>query len=113
MIYLYSPGKVRGSNGIVGLPYHASQGSGQPSQLMGQNCYVEVTLGRLDKTVHLHKNSQPPGSENPVIVRGTQIGSSENLSICEKVFVYPAEAVLVPVKQTSFARSALKRYHYC
>ncbi|XP_073128945.1 mediator of RNA polymerase II transcription subunit 13 isoform X4 [Henckelia pumila] len=108
-VYL-RPGKFRGSNGIVGLPYHASQGPGPPSQLMGQNCYVEVTLGCLDKTVHSHKNSQPPGIENPAIVRGTQIGSSENLSICDKVFVYPAEAVLFPVKQTSFARSALKRF---
>ncbi|KAL0334764.1 UNVERIFIED_CONTAM: Mediator of RNA polymerase II transcription subunit, partial [Sesamum radiatum] len=111
-VYL-SAGKFRGSNGIVGLPYHVAQGSGLPGQLRGQNCYVEVTLGCHDKVVknvNSHTNlSHTHGTESPAIGRGTQRWSSDKHLVCEKMFVYPAEAVLVPVMQTSFARSSLKR----
>lgn len=37
-------------------------------------------------------------------------GSLDQLSDYEKTFLYPAEAVLVPVLQTSSARSSLRRY---
>lgn len=39
----FSSGKLRASNGIVGLPQQVSQGSS--CQVRGQNCYLEVTLG--------------------------------------------------------------------
>lgn len=42
--------------------------------------------------------------------RADQKGALDNLSVYEKTFIYPAEAVLVPVLQTSFTRSSLKRY---
>ncbi|XP_011088350.1 mediator of RNA polymerase II transcription subunit 13 [Sesamum indicum] len=112
-VYL-STGKFRGSNGIVGLPYLVAQGSGLPGQLRGQNCYVEVTLGCHDKVVknvNSHTNlSHTHGTESPAIGRGTQRWFSDKHLVCDKMFVYPAEAVLVPVMQTSFARSSLKRF---
>ncbi|KAL3614125.1 hypothetical protein CASFOL_042199 [Castilleja foliolosa] len=113
-VYL-SSGKVRGSNGIVGLPYNVAQGSGLPAQLRGQNCYVEVTLGCHDKSVqnndNLHRDfSQPHGPESQATRLGTQRLPSAKPPVSEKMFVYPAEAVLVPVMQTSSARSSLKRF---
>ncbi|GFQ00948.1 mediator of RNA polymerase ii transcription subunit 13 [Phtheirospermum japonicum] len=114
-VYLGS-GKVRGSNGIVGLPYNVAQGSGLPAQLRGQNSYVEVTLGCHDKTVQKNDNlhgdfSQPHGSESQATGLGTQWWPSAKPSVSEKMFVYPVEAVLVPVMRTSFARSSLKSYN--
>ncbi|PIN02318.1 hypothetical protein CDL12_25170 [Handroanthus impetiginosus] len=113
-VYL-SSGKFRGSNGTVGLPYHITQGSGLTGQLRGQNCYVEVTLGCHDKVVQKNVNShgnfpQPHGTESPPVGRGTQSWPSDKLPVCEKTFVYPTEAVLVPVMQTSSAKSSLKRF---
>nr|XP_043628708.1 mediator of RNA polymerase II transcription subunit 13 [Erigeron canadensis] len=92
----FSSGKSKASNGIVGLPYPISQSSG--CQLRGQNCYLEVTLGcesaESDKL-------QPSSSTK---------NFSKSESLYEKTFIYPAEAVLVPVMQTSSARSSLKRF---
>ncbi|XP_022860473.1 mediator of RNA polymerase II transcription subunit 13 isoform X3 [Olea europaea var. sylvestris] len=110
-VYL-SSGKSRGSNGIVGLPYQVSPGSGY--QLRGQYCYVEVTLGCSDKTSQpnmRHKNSpQPHNFETPAMSKVTPKGTSDQFPASERMFIYPAESVLVPVMQTSFARSSLKRF---
>ncbi|XP_059630501.1 mediator of RNA polymerase II transcription subunit 13 isoform X4 [Cornus florida] len=112
-----SSGKYSTSNGIVGLPNRISQGSG--CQLRGQNCYIEVTLGypssENSKALQLGSNSNKNFvkhhiAESPAVPRGVQKGSSDLLSVCEKAFIYPAEAVLVPVLHTSFARSSLKRF---
>ncbi|GER50389.1 mediator of RNA polymerase II transcription subunit [Striga asiatica] len=113
-VYL-STGKVRGSNGIVGLPYSAAQVLGLPSQMRGQNCFVEVTLGCNDQTLQKDDNShsdfsQPHGTESLAAGLGTQRWPSTKPPVTEQMFVYPAEAVLVPVFQTSFARSSLKRF---
>ncbi|CAA0807588.1 Mediator of RNA polymerase II transcription subunit 13 [Striga hermonthica] len=113
-VYL-STGKVRGSNGIVGLPYSAAQVLGLPSQMRGQNCFVEVTLGCHDQTLQKDDNShsdfsQPHGTESLATGLGTQRWPSAKPPVTEQMFVYPAEAVLVPVFQTSFARSSLKRF---
>ncbi|XP_051146534.1 mediator of RNA polymerase II transcription subunit 13 isoform X2 [Andrographis paniculata] len=112
-VYL-SSGKFRGSSGIVGLPYHVTLGSGLPCQLKAQNCYVEVTIGCHDKAVknvNLHGDfPQTMSTESPAITRGTSKGSSPKLPHSEKMFIYPPEAVLVPVMQTSSARSSLKRF---
>lgn len=113
-LLLYSSGKFRDSNGIVGLPHQVALGSGPPAQLRGQNCYVEVTLGSQEKMVrnnaNLHSNfSQPHGTESTTTRLSSQRWPLDKLPVCEKTFVYPTEAVLVPVMQTSFARSSLKR----
>ncbi|KAL9455446.1 hypothetical protein AB3S75_010799 [Citrus x aurantiifolia] len=106
----------RTSNGCVGLP-HVSQGSG--CQLNGQNCYVEVTMGcprsGSDKASHINSNSlrnlhKHNVSESPSVGGGDPKGSPDNMSAYEKTFIYPAEAVLVPVLQTSFSRSSLRRF---
>ncbi|GJZ36600.1 mediator of RNA polymerase II transcription subunit 13 isoform X1 [Tanacetum coccineum] len=90
----FSSGKSKASNGIVGLPQMFSQSSG--CQLRGQNCYLEVTLGcenaESEKPLPSNSNkniSKQHISESPGVTK-------EN----EKTFIYPAEAVLVPVVQT-------------
>ena len=100
-----SSGKSRTSCGFVGLPHHVSQGG---CQSKGQNCYVEVTLG-CSKSV-----SERPLQSNSNYIRsvstsGDLKGLSNNLSFHKKTFIYPSEAVLVLLLQTSFARSSLKR----
>ncbi|XP_010257656.1 PREDICTED: mediator of RNA polymerase II transcription subunit 13 [Nelumbo nucifera] len=88
--------KARTSNGftVLGLPSQAVQASS--CQLRGQNCHVEITLGCTGKGVALAKVGlkQGPGHHYPVL---------------QRTFIYPAEAVLVPVMHTVFAKSSLKR----
>ncbi|KAA8530327.1 hypothetical protein F0562_005036 [Nyssa sinensis] len=113
----FGSGKFKTSNGIIGLPNHVSQGSG--CQLRGQNCYIEVTLGcpsaENAKAPQLNSNSSKNlakhnMAESAALARGVHKGSLGQFSIYDKTFIYPAEAVLVPVLQTSFARSYLKRF---
>lgn len=114
---MYSSGKFRDPNGTSGLPFRVARGSGLPTQQRGQNCFVEVTIGCQEKlardNANLHSNfSQPHGTESPASRLCNQRWPLDKLPISEKKFVYPTEAVLVPVMQTSFARSSLKRYYY-
>ncbi|KAF5773619.1 putative mediator complex subunit Med13, mediator complex, subunit Med13, MID domain of medPIWI [Helianthus annuus] len=98
-----SSGKFKAINGIVGLPNQFSQSSG--CQLRGQNCYIEVTLGCENAE---SEKSLPPNSNT-----SSKNHVSESSSVAkenEKTFIYPAEAVLVPLVQTSSARSSLKRF---
>ncbi|KAM7523061.1 hypothetical protein LguiA_012963 [Lonicera macranthoides] len=109
----FSSGKVRASNGIIGLPHQVSQRSS--CQLRGQNCYLEVTLGcasvENDKTSVTNKNNLKHHlAESPATARDVQKGSADQISVYERTFIYPPEAVLVPVVQTSFSRSSLKRF---
>ncbi|XP_027336151.1 mediator of RNA polymerase II transcription subunit 13 isoform X2 [Abrus precatorius] len=113
----FSSTKFRVSNGIIGLPYHVSQGVG--CQLRGQNCYVEVSLGfprsGTEKALQPNKNSvrnlpKLHVAESPIVGRSDHKGSPDYMSDYEKTFLYPAEAVLVPVLQTSLARSSLRRF---
>ncbi|KAG2675251.1 hypothetical protein I3760_13G175200 [Carya illinoinensis] len=115
-VYLCS-GKFKTPNGFIGLPYHVSQDSG--CQIRGQSCYVEVTLG-CPKSVSdnpLQSNSDAMRNfptnhvpESADVGKGDKKGLSNQLPVHEKTFIYPAEAVLVPVLHTSFARSSLKRF---
>lgn len=118
-IFNSSSTKFRVSNGIIGLPYHVSQGVG--CQLRGQNCYVEVSLGfprsGTDNTLQPNKNSvrnlpKLHVAESPVVGRSDHKGPPDHLLDYDKTFLYPAEAVLVPVLQTSLARSSLRRYFF-
>ncbi|XP_050278302.1 mediator of RNA polymerase II transcription subunit 13 isoform X3 [Quercus robur] len=113
----FSSGRFKTSNGFIGLPHHVSQGSG--CQMRGQNCYVEVTLGcprsgsdnaLQSNTVSTRNLPKNHVAESPAVGRGDQKGSPDQLPVYEKTFIYPAEAVLVPVLHTSFARSSLKRF---
>lgn len=116
-VYMWnSSSKFRTSNGIVGLQRDVSQVSG--SHLKGQSCYVEVTLGfpttgdndahnsNLKKSLLKHHDT-----ESSAVASGIQKGLDQ-FSVSERTFIYPVEAVIVPVLQTSFARSSLKRYIY-
>ncbi|XP_027162286.1 mediator of RNA polymerase II transcription subunit 13 isoform X1 [Coffea eugenioides] len=109
----FSSVKLKASNEVVGLPYHALHGSG--CHLRGQNCYAEITLGGpiggndkiLAQNSGLHKNlSRHNLTESMPETKVNQKGPLEP----SRVFIYPAEAVLVPVMQTSLARSCLKRF---
>ncbi|XP_045816593.1 mediator of RNA polymerase II transcription subunit 13 isoform X1 [Trifolium pratense] len=110
--YFSSSSKFRVSNGIIGLPYHISQGVG--CQLRGQNCFVEVSLGfprsETDKALQSNKNLVRNLPKSPVTGHSDHKGSPDHLSDNEKTFLYPAESVLVPVFQTSLARSSLRRF---
>lgn len=65
----------------------------------------------MNATLNSSKNvSKHHVTESPALARANQKGTSDNLSVYEKTFIYPSEAVLVPVLQTSFTRSSLKRY---
>ncbi|KAL5563620.1 hypothetical protein UlMin_033367 [Ulmus minor] len=113
----FSSGKFRTSNGFIGLPNHVCQGSG--CQIGGQRCYAEVTLGchrsggdsafpsisNSNRNIPKHHVTEPPP-----LGRADQKGAVTNLSAYQKTFIYPPEAVLVPVLQTSFAKSSLKRF---
>ena len=114
--FVSSSGKIRTSNAFIGLPYHTSQSSG--CQLRGHNCYVKVSHGcsksgsdkALDPNSNYIRNlPKHHSTEASAVGRGYQKGSLDLLSVHEKIFIYPSEAVLVPVLQTSFARSSLRR----
>ncbi|XP_068635779.1 mediator of RNA polymerase II transcription subunit 13 isoform X2 [Aristolochia californica] len=87
----------RSANGftVLGIPLH---GSAQSSnyQLRGQSCYVEVTLGC--------PNSKLCGSKSEA-----NKGMVEALPVTGRKFIYPAEAVMVPLMYTTVAKSSLKR----
>lgn len=118
LLLLHSSSNFRASGGFIGLPNHISESFG--CQLRGQNCYVEVTLGfprsRSITTMHSVANSNGNASKHQVMEphsmrKSDHTGTLDDLSIYEKTFIYPAEAVLVPILQTSFTRSSLKRYY--
>ncbi|XP_021714941.1 mediator of RNA polymerase II transcription subunit 13-like [Chenopodium quinoa] len=109
------PGASNTSTGLVGLPYTAAHTSG--GKLGGQNYYLEVTLGCSSsgsEKVNLPNSninsSNRPTSGSPSIAKGSQKVSTGDASNFEKTFIYPSEAVLVPILQTSYARSFLKRF---
>lgn len=111
---LYSSGILKASDGITGLHNPVSQGSS--CKLRGQSCYLEVTIGcssaENDKMLQANLDKNISGqniSESSAVTRDAQKGLAHHMPVCEKTFIYPAEAVLVPVVQTSFARSSLKR----
>ncbi|KAL6553693.1 hypothetical protein OROGR_007535 [Orobanche gracilis] len=102
----FSSTKFKASNGIISPSYDVPQGVS--CQLRGQNCYVEVSLGfprpGTDNTLQQNKNdvrnlTKLNAAEFPVVGQSDHKGSPDHLSDYEKTFLYPAEAVLVPVLQ--------------
>lgn len=113
-VYVTRSGTSRSSTGLVGLPHpvaHSCNG-----KLQGQNYFLEVALGCSSSGSE--KSNQPnsninrgnhPTSSSPSTTRDNHKVSSGNAPFSEKTFIYPSEAVLVPVFQTTYARSSLKR----
>lgn len=66
-------------------------------QLRGQSCYVEVALGDSR-----HKLPSDKSDSSQM--------ASDTSSLVERTFVYPPEAVLVPLVHPAFCRPSLKRY---
>lgn len=88
-------------------------GFSQPTvcQLRGQSYYVEVALGfpaaSADKVsesehVQIKKELDP--------VKDAQVESPDSLPVLERTFIYPPEAVLVPMVHQAFVRFSSKRY---
>lgn len=108
-----SSGRLSAAKGMIGLPNQVAQSSN--CKLRGQSCYLEVTIGcsstEDDKLQYSsNKNiSRHQFGESPAVAKDAQKKSARRFSVCERTFIYPAEAVIVPVVQTSFARSSLKR----
>uniref|UniRef100_A0A7N0TH47 Mediator of RNA polymerase II transcription subunit 13 n=1 Tax=Kalanchoe fedtschenkoi TaxID=63787 RepID=A0A7N0TH47_KALFE len=107
----FNSAQFKTSNRLVGLPFQASQH--HACNLRGKNCFVEVTLGfnglqkasyKLNNDKSSHRRLEP----NPVR-NGVMNGSVNHDFCCERTFIYPVEAVVIPVLQTSLARSSLKR----
>ncbi|KAL0796493.1 hypothetical protein Bca101_067870 [Brassica carinata] len=112
----FSSGNLRSSSGYIGLPPHAGSGS---RLINGDHCYVEVILGCCQ---NVNDNTSQTNSTFAVNLPYNQCpepslgskdygkGQSDLLSMCEKKFIYPAEAVLVPILQSAFAKFSLKRF---
>lgn len=66
-------------------------------QLRGQSCHVEVMLGDSGHKLPSEKSDS------------SQMASDAS-SLTERTFVYPPEAVLVPLVHPAFCRPSLKRY---
>lgn len=114
-VYL-SPGNLR-ANEVVGLENQVSQGLS--CQLRGKGFYAEVTMGcpvptddKLpQRSPSSNKNTiKQEVSESPAVGRVGHGCLSDQASLSERVLIYPVEAVLVPVMQTSPAKSYLKRF---
>uniref|UniRef100_A0A1D1ZKE6 Mediator of RNA polymerase II transcription subunit 13 n=1 Tax=Anthurium amnicola TaxID=1678845 RepID=A0A1D1ZKE6_9ARAE len=107
--------KVKASNGIsvLGMPFHIVQSSGCRSK--EQSCYVEVTMGCT---------SQPSSNPSKNVLQNAKedthlhsVGRHENkqgllgyFPNLERTFIYPVEAVLVPVVHRAFTKSSPKRF---
>lgn len=109
--FSHSSGNLRTSGGYIGLPSHVGRGS---RLINGNNCYVEVTLGccqnindNTNQTNSTFAVNQHP--EPSVGSKDHRKGQPDLLSVCEKKFIYPAEAVLVPILQSAFAKFSLQR----
>ncbi|KAJ0253311.1 Mediator of RNA polymerase II transcription subunit 13 [Hirschfeldia incana] len=106
----FSSGNIGTSSGCIGLPSHVGRGS----RLINDNhCYVEVTLGcgqSINDNTGRTNSTFAQRPEPSVGSRDHRKGQPDILSVREKKFIYPAEAVLVPVLQSAFAKFSLKRF---
>ncbi|GAB2276919.1 hypothetical protein Dimus_011628 [Dionaea muscipula] len=99
-------GMSRASAGFVGLPYNVSEAAAC------QNFFVEVLLGHFitgnetEKQSNLKSDEDSPNS----FAESVQRSSTNELIVCQKTFMYPTEAVVIPTLQPSFARPSLKRF---
>ncbi|KAL6846903.1 hypothetical protein ACP4OV_022756 [Aristida adscensionis] len=96
-------------------------GFNQPTmcQLRGQSYYVEVALGfpaaSADKVSesenNLHMKKELDSAKDPQLVADGQRNpeSPDSLPVLERTFIYPPEAVLVPMVHQAFVRFSSKR----
>ncbi|CAN0858197.1 Mediator of RNA polymerase II transcription subunit 13 [Linum grandiflorum] len=112
-----SSGYSRMQDGLIASMKDVSQGPAFQSR--GQHLYVEVALGcpryESNKSLQLGSSSgrnlqKNHAAESPAVTRGDHSGVQDHPSVNEKIFIYPVEAVAVPLLHTSFARSSLRRF---
>lgn len=98
---------------------HHKAASGSTAQssnyhLHGQKCYVEVTIGcpgvGNDKAVQSNSNLNRNVSKHHNVEQ--KPGLADNSPVLERTYIFPAEAVLVPVIHRAVARSSLKRHAF-
>ncbi|CAN1215765.1 Mediator of RNA polymerase II transcription subunit 13 [Linum perenne] len=125
---IVSPHGMRGwvtgccPNDVVKQVYASSSNSRMQDGFLkdvsqGQHSYVEVALGcqRYESSKSLQLGSTSGRNvhnhvESPTVARGDHSGLQDHPSASEKIFIYPVEAVAVPLLHTSFARSSLRRF---
>ena len=88
-------------------------------QLRGQSYYVEVALGfpaasadKVSESEHIQiKKEMDSVKDSQLGVDGQRkVESPDSLPVLERTFIYPPEAVLVPMVHQAFVRFSSKRY---
>ncbi|XP_072986939.1 mediator of RNA polymerase II transcription subunit 13 [Typha latifolia] len=109
--------KLKSSYGsAAGLTY-VTQSSG--CQLRGQSCYIEVALGcssactdkALETNSYLKNKALHPAEDSEFATDGGQRKqeSVHHFPVLERTFIYPAEAVVIPLTHRAFACFSRKR----
>ena len=89
-------------------------------QLRGQRCYVEVTFDCHSDIVMGSNNKQNTNeshvhNEEPHLIAVGKVQKKhgvDHLPVLERTFIYPAEAVVIPMMHRAFARSFNKRFFF-
>ncbi|ERN20081.1 mediator of RNA polymerase II transcription subunit 13 [Amborella trichopoda] len=114
----FSKAKALSSMTVLGIPFSVTPSSG--CKVRGQNCYAEVSLGIPSSKVEttLLQNS-PQGTVakfdhtethcSPGVAK-SEGKQADYVQAFERTFIYPMEAVLVPVMNTILARTSLRRF---
>ncbi|XP_042437383.1 mediator of RNA polymerase II transcription subunit 13-like [Zingiber officinale] len=108
--------KLKSSNGI---PIGSHMAPSSSNQLRGQKFYVEVTLGCRSSSSDniMGANNQNSNTcniheEDSHLIEACRTqqknGLVDQLPALERTFIYPAEAVLIPLMHRAFARSSNK-----
>ncbi|KAL9271921.1 Mediator of RNA polymerase II transcription subunit 13-like protein, partial [Drosera capensis] len=97
----------RDSAGFLGLPYNVSEAAA--FQMKTRCFFVEVLLGHVVSGHEATKKSRVKSdADSPNIAESDQRVSTADTSVCEKTFIYPTEAVVIPILQPSYAGHPLK-----
>ncbi|XP_057836995.2 mediator of RNA polymerase II transcription subunit 13 isoform X1 [Cryptomeria japonica] len=114
--------KMKASNdfSVNSLPFHFSQCSHE--KIRGQNCYAEVSLGcvvgRAGRPTQVLSNMNKNGTKqddidiqscNMLMEDERKQACEDNVQLGERTFIYPVEAVLVPMMPIVLARTFLRR----
>lgn len=88
-------------------------------QLRGQSYYVEVALGfpaasadKVSESEHIQIKKEMDSVKDSQLGADGQrkIESPDSLPVLERTFIFPPEAVLVPMVHQAFVRFSSKRY---
>jgi mediator of RNA polymerase II transcription subunit 13 len=109
-------------NNVSKLSAATLPGFTQPTmcQLRGQSYYVEVALGfpaaTTDKVPESENNQikkELDSAKDPQLSADEhqKLESADSVPVLERTFIYPPEAVMVPMVHQAFVRFSSKRYY--